>query len=137
MFSLNSGGALCATNFKAKDCVTLLACANASSSHCLPLAFINKSTKRRCFKHMGMSSLPVHYFSQKKSWTNCKIFSKWFQQLLGPSVGRFCSNNGLEKTALLLLDNTVSHPSSTMLQSNNGKIKAMFLPPKPLLSSNP
>ena len=41
---------------------------------------------------------------------------------------KFCSDNGLEK-ALLLLDNAPSHPSLAVLQSDDGKIKAMFLPP--------
>ena len=49
--SLSSGGVTRAANFKkVKDHVTLLACANASGSHCLPLVFINKSAKPRCFK---------------------------------------------------------------------------------------
>ena len=42
--SLNAVGKIRAVNFKkAKDKVTLLACANASGTHRLPLMFINKS----------------------------------------------------------------------------------------------
>ena len=63
-FSLNSGGPIHAANFKkAKERVTLLACANVSGSHHLPLAFINKSPKPRRFKNMNISSLSEHYFS--------------------------------------------------------------------------
>lgn len=97
-FSLNSSGAIRAVNFKkAKDRVTLLGCVNTSGSHCLLLAFVNVSAKPKCFKRMDMSSLPVHYFLQKKLWMDCNIFSGWFQQQFLPSVRRFCSNNGLEK----------------------------------------
>ena len=42
---------------KAKDRVTLLGC---SGHHRLPLVFINKSAKPRCFKHMDISTPPVH-----------------------------------------------------------------------------
>ena len=106
-----------------------LQCANASGTHRLPLAVINKSAKPRCFKHMDMNVLPVHYLSQKKSWMDCKLFGEWFHQRFVPSVKRFCKEKGLEEKALLLLDNAPSHPSSTTLQSEDGKIKAMFLPP--------
>ena len=136
--SLNSGRATCAANFKkAKHRVTLLACTNASSSHRLPLVFINKSAKPRCFKHMDASSLPVHYYSQKKSWMDCSIFSEWFHQQFVPSVRRFCSENELERKALLLLDNAPSHPSSKTLQSDDGKIKTMFLPPNTTAAIQP
>ena len=48
-------------NFKlSKDRVTLLACVNASGTCRLTLAFIHKSAKPRCFKHMNMDTLPVH-----------------------------------------------------------------------------
>ena len=108
--SLNSGGATRAANFKkAKNHVTLLACTNASGIHCLPLVFINKSAKPRCFKHMDMSTLPVRYYSQKKSWMDNSVFSEWFHQRFVPSVRRFFNENGLEKKALLLLDNAFCH----------------------------
>ena len=136
--SLNSGATIRAANFKkAKDRITLLACANATGSHRLPLVFINKSAKPRCFKHMDMNNLPVHYYSQKKSWMDCSIFSNWFHQRFVPSVSKFCSENGLEKKALLLLDNAPSHPSSATMQSDDGKIKAMFLPPNTTAAIQP
>ena len=54
-----------------------------------------------------------------------------------PSVRRFCSENELEKKALLLLDNAPSHPSSETLQSDDGKIKTMFLPPNTTATIQP
>ena len=104
--SLNSGDVTCAANFKkANDRVTHLAYANALGSRSLPLVFINKSVKPRYFKHMDMSSLPVHYSLQNKSWMASNIFDEWFQQPFVASVRNVCSDNGLEKKSLLLLDN--------------------------------
>lgn len=82
--SLHSGKSRAANFKKAKDRVTILGCSNASGSYRLPLVLINKSAKPRCFKHMDMKSLPVSYYSQKKSWMNCEIFGKWFHQEFVP-----------------------------------------------------
>ena len=46
---------------KSKDRITLLACANASGTICLPLMFIHKSADPRCFKHLNKDKLHVHY----------------------------------------------------------------------------
>ena len=53
---------------KIKDRITLLACANASGNHKLPLLAIGKSAKPRCFKHVNMESLPVGYTNNKSAW---------------------------------------------------------------------
>ncbi len=37
---------------------------NTAGTCVLPLAFIHKSKKPRCFKKMDMPNLPFHYFSQ-------------------------------------------------------------------------
>lgn len=128
--SLNASGIAKAANFnKSKERVTLLGRANASGSFRLPLDFINKSKKPRCFKNMDMNRLPVTYYAQAKSWMNCNIFPDWFHHHFVPSVKKFCNECGIEKKALLLLDNAPSHPSAETLQSDDGKIEVMFLPP--------
>ena len=104
-------------------------CANASGTHRLPLMLINKSQKPRCFKHMDMNNLPVHYYAQNKSWMDSRLFTEWFHNRFVPSVRIFCRCRGLEEKVLLLLDNAPSHPSSASLQSEDGKIKTLFLPP--------
>ena len=53
---------------KVKDRVSVLACANASGSHKLPLFLIEKSKNPRCFKHVKMEKLPVTYRSQNNTW---------------------------------------------------------------------
>lgn len=119
-----------AKNFKkSKDRVTLLGCANASGTCKLPLAFIHKSARPRCFKHMDMNTLPVHYFSQSKAWMTSKLFEKWFHDMFVPHVKKFCEDKSIEYKILLLVDNAPAHPSIEILQSRDGKVKTMFLPP--------
>lgn len=55
---------------KQKDRVTLMACSNASGSHKLPLVFIHKYQKPRCFKNVNVSALPVKYYAQSNAWMN-------------------------------------------------------------------
>ena len=57
------------------------------------------------------------------------LFIEWFQQQFVRSVRKFLNDKGLEKEAVLLLDNAPSHPTSAVLQSDDGMIKTMFLPP--------
>jgi len=76
-----------AKNFKqSKDRVTLLGCANASGTCRLPLGFIHKPARPRCFQHMDMGTLPVKYYSQRKAWMDSKIFEKWFHDVFVPHV---------------------------------------------------
>lgn len=63
---------------------------------------------------------------------DCEIFGVWFQwfhQRFVPSVGKLCQEKGLEEKGFLLLYNAPSYPSFTLLKSDEGKIKAMLLPP--------
>ncbi len=97
----------------------MLGCANAAGICRLPLAFIHKSKKPRCFKKMDMTKLPVHYFSQK-AWMTATIFEEWFQNLFVHFV-KVCIDNGVEYKILLLVDNAPAHPSTDCLQSTDGK----------------
>ncbi len=116
-----------AKNFKKpKDRVTLMGCANATGTCKLPLVFIHKSARPRCFRS---TTLPVSYFSQKKAWMDTAIFTKWFHEIFVPYVRKFCRENEIEYNILLLLDKTPAHPSKPTLQSSDGKVKTKFLPP--------
>lgn len=55
---------------------------------------------------------------------DCQLFREWFHERFTPSVEKFC-----KEKRLLLLDNAPSHPSAATLQSPDGKIKSIFLPP--------
>ena len=123
-------GEVQAKNFKKpKDRVTLMGCAKAAGTCKLPLAFIHKSARPRCFRNMSMNALPVHFFSQKKAWMDKVIFEKWFHDVFVPYVRKFCRENDIEFKILLLLDNAPAHPSISTLQSSDGKVITKFLPP--------
>ena len=83
--------------------------------------------KPRCFKHMDMSSLPVGYFSQNKSWVDRRVFRDWFQNKFMARVKRFCSGKGIPFKILLLLDNAPGHPDA--IEMSNENVKIVFLPP--------
>ena len=103
-----------------------MACSNSTGTHKLPLMFVGKSLNPRCFKHV---SLPVKYYSQKNAWVDTNIFTDWFKKHFVPSVKKHLTESGLPIKALLLLDNAPAHPDVSVLQSENGNIKAMYLPP--------
>ena len=65
-----------------KDCVTLMACSNATGNHELPLVLIGKSANRRCFKNINKNFLPVNYCAQKSVCMNSSIFRDWFINIL-------------------------------------------------------
>ena len=67
-----------------KDRITLMATANATGDFRLPLVFIHKSKKPRCFAGVNTSALPVHYYCQKSAWMDRGIFSDWFHQHFVP-----------------------------------------------------
>ena len=124
------GGETHAKNFKQpKDRVTLMGCANAAGTCKLPLVFIHKYLRPRCFKNMSLNDLPVNYFKPKKNWMGTTIFLKWFHDIFVPKVRKFCMDNDIQYKVLLLLDNAPAHPSSTILQSNDGKVIIKILPP--------
>ena len=54
-----------------------------------------------------------------------------------PLVRKFCRDHEFEEKALLLLDNAPSHPSVEMLQSDDGMIKTLFLPPNTTAAIQP
>ncbi len=128
--TLADGTEKTAKNMKtSKDRVTLMATGNASGDFRLPLVFIHKSAKPRCFSGINMSALPVHYYAQKKAWMDQAIFSDWFFKHFVPEVRRYLESKYLDPKAVLLLDNAPSHPSASALITSDGKIKCFFLPP--------
>ena len=114
---------------KAKERVTINACANASGSIKLPLLLIGKAKNPRCFRGVDKSSLPVVYRNQKNAWVNIPIFLDWFQNCFVPEVRTKLEDLGQEPKAILILDNCAAHPNENELVSDDGKIVAKFLPP--------
>ena len=114
---------------KQKDRVTIMACSNATGTHKLPLVMIGKSVNPRCFKHVNKRALPVQYSAQKSAWMDSHIFSQWFHHEFVPAVKRYQKEGDSQVKALLLLDNAPSHPDASSLISEDGNIKAFYLPP--------
>lgn len=112
-----------------KERLTILCAANSAGTHKLKLSVIGKAKKPRCFKGLDVNFLPVDYFDQKGAWMERDIFEKWFKQNFVPAVSEHLTSISLPKKAVLLIDNAPSHPLELNLISDDGQIKAMFLPP--------
>ena len=117
---------------KQKERVTLMSCSNATGMHKLPLMLIGKSANPpHCFININKAALPVLYHAQKNACLDSYIyiFSEWFHKHFVPAVTKYVKERGLTIKALLLLDNAPSHPDLSSLVSQDGNIKALFLPP--------
>lgn len=109
-----------------KERVSVMVCTNAGGSLKLPFVVIGKSQKPRPIKDC-ISSLPVHYANQSKSWMNAAIFEKWFKEEFVPKVTVFLKDEKLPVKAILLLNNAPCHPSAETFAV--GDIKVLYLPP--------
>ena len=107
---------------KAKDRITVNACANVTGDIKLPLLFIGKANNPRWFKGINQSMLPVIYRNHQNAWMDTEIFSWWFHKQCVPFVRAKVSDMGLEEKAILFLDNCD-------LISNDGKITACLFRP--------
>ena len=113
---------------KSKDRVTINACSNASGTIKLPLHLIGKAKRPRCFKGVNMNLLRVKYSGQKNAWMDSGLFHEWFHDCFVPYVREKLESLGLEKRAVLVLDNCSAHPSAEDLVSDDGKIFVKYLP---------
>ena len=109
---------------KAKDRMTINACANASGTIKLPLFLIGKAKNSRCFRNLNKTALPVVYRNQ----ANTEIFKDWFASCFVPETKRRLRELGQDEKAILFLDNCSAHPSEEELVSDDGKIIAKFFP---------
>ncbi|CAG9584542.1 unnamed protein product [Danaus chrysippus] len=109
-----------------KERVTLLACANATGTHKIPLLLIGKSKNPRCLKNVRV---PLIYKNQKSAWMNSEIFIDWYDNTFIPEVKKRQKKIGKEGNVLLVLDNAPTHPSAELLERENKKFKVKFLPP--------
>lgn len=111
------------------DRVTVLCCANATGAHKLKLCVVGKAKRPRSFKATDTANLPVSYFSQKGAWMDLSIFRQWFDKIFVPQVREYLRSKGLQEKAVLLLDNSPTHPNENVLRSDDGQIFAKYLPP--------
>ena len=113
---------------KAKDRVTINACAIASGTIKLPLLLIDKAKNPHCFRNLNKNALPVVYRNQANAWVNTEIFKDWFASCFVPETKRRLRELGQDEKAILFLDNCSAHPSEEELVSDDGKIIAKFFP---------
>jgi hypothetical protein len=102
---------------KAKDCVSLIVCANASKTHKIPCVMIGKPKELACIKDRHW---PVPYFNQAKAWMDVETYWKWFNEVFVIEVKRRTG-----RLVLLLMDNAPGHFDA--FERNN--IRVVFFPP--------
>lgn len=112
---------------RSKERLTIMACANQSGKHKLPLMVIGKSAHPRALKNLSPQTLPVYYTHQKSAWMDSVLFKRWFYDQFVPEVSRFLKKQHLPVKAVLLMDNAPSHPTEEELR--RGEIVVKFLPP--------
>lgn len=107
--------------------ITILACANASGAHKIPLFLVGKPKHPRALKNVNPSGLPVRYEGQESACMTKTLFRRWFHEDFVPEVRRYLHEEGLPEKAILLLDNSQVHPDEDELVSDG--IRVIFLPP--------
>ncbi|KFM72755.1 Tigger transposable element-derived protein 6, partial [Stegodyphus mimosarum] len=109
-------GDKCVGGNKAKERLTVLIAANMTGSQKLPLLFIGKYLKPRCFKNV--QKIPAAYYANNKAWMTGNIYEKWLRDL----DNRFSAE---KRKVLLIVDNCTAHMEVTGLQA----IRVEYLPP--------
>ena len=107
---------------KAKNRVTLLGCCNTSGSYKLPLAFVHKSARHRCFK------TAVCYFSQRKAWLDTALLETWFHEKFVPHIKKFCQDEGND-FCFLIMHRLIHQPIS--LPPEMARLQPSFYHPIP------
>ncbi|XP_062541584.1 jerky protein homolog-like [Armigeres subalbatus] len=106
---------------------TFMPCSNIDGSLKLQLLFIGTAAKPR---GLNTATLPVSYCHSKKAWMTKQLFRHWFYEEFVPAVRKFSLEQGFEPKALLVLDNCTSHYDlDDPLQSDDGLIQVIYLPP--------
>jgi hypothetical protein len=71
------------------------------------------------FKGTEANCIPVHYYNQKEAWMDREISENWFCKRFVPEVQAFLTYRGLPQNAVLLIDKAPSHPTKSVLTSDN------------------
>ncbi|XP_035221575.1 tigger transposable element-derived protein 4-like [Stegodyphus dumicola] len=87
-----------------------------TGSQKLPLLFIGKYLKPRCFKNV--QKIPAAYYTNNKAWMTGNIYEKWLRDF----DNRFSAE---KRKVLLIVDNCTAHMEVTGLQA----IRVEYLPP--------
>ncbi|KAG7165371.1 Tigger transposable element-derived protein 7-like 35 [Homarus americanus] len=116
----------------AKDCVSILVCANADGTHRLKPMVVGKATKPQALKNI-MNALSVIYKGNKAAWFTCNIFHTWFHTHNVPVIIKYQTEEpGISRDnvkVILLLHNAPAHSALEELVGHGGRIKVLYLPP--------
>ncbi|XP_042240612.1 tigger transposable element-derived protein 1-like [Homarus americanus] len=117
-----------APGFKvSKDRLMILLMANASGTARMKPLVIHHSAKPRALKNVLIPKLPVIWRLNKKVWMTSDVFDKWYISHATPFIENVKTKLNLSNKALVLMDNTSSHPKH--LCSVNKGINLTFFPP--------
>lgn len=111
---------------KYKECITVAVSSNAAATYKISPFDIGMSAKQRAFKNLHPSSLPVFYRSQKSAWMSADLFKEWFELEFVLKVKHHLKSANFSTKAVLLLDNTLTHPGNLTCETDD--IKIIFLP---------
>ncbi|XP_063302213.1 tigger transposable element-derived protein 1-like [Pelobates fuscus] len=127
-----------APGFKAaKDRLTLLLGGNASGDFRIKPLLVYHSQTPRAMRGISKSSMSVIWKANRKAWITRDFFTEWFTDHFCTSVQRYCRRKGLEEKALLIMDNTPSHPTNLAELPTCIPVEVMFLPPNTTLFIQP
>ncbi|XP_062888939.1 tigger transposable element-derived protein 1-like [Mobula hypostoma] len=116
-----------APGFKAsKDRLTLLLGGNAAGDFKLKPLLVYSSENPRALDGYAKPHLPVIWHSNRKAWMTTTIVHDWFTNYFCPDVERYCAKHNISNKALLILDNSPSHPLNLNDLSNNVRVE--YLP---------
>jgi hypothetical protein len=101
---------------------------NSSEDLKLKSMLIYHSMTSRAMKGYSKEHLPVIWKSNKKVWLTRDIFQQWFIPIFCPAVQRYCEENDLEPSALLVLDNSSGHPENLDGLRSLLPVEVVFLP---------
>ena len=114
--------------------LSVLVGSNATGTHRLKLAVVEKLKNTRAFKRINIKhDLSVIYYSSKKAWFNSAIFRDWFLTYFVLAVRKY--QEEVLKIApndvrvVLILDNAPASSIEEKLVSRDGNIKVLYLPP--------
>ncbi|KAF0714158.1 Aste57867_4014 [Aphanomyces stellatus] len=104
---------------KDKSRISVALAANADGTDKLPLFFIGKAKRPRCFGTMSADELGYLYRNNRKAWMTIALFSEWLD-IVNIDMARMSRN------IVLILDNASSHSTVTVNLTN---VVVVMLPP--------